>query len=26
VETRELMGGVILSDEFTRIIERYLPE
>jgi len=26
VETRELMGGVVLTEEFTRILERYLPE
>lgn len=26
VETRELMGGVALPDEFTRILERYLRE
>jgi len=25
VETRELMGGVLLPEEFTRILERYLP-
>jgi hypothetical protein len=26
VETRELMGGVVLPDEFSRILERYLRE
>ena len=26
VETRELMGGVILPEEFGRILERYLGE
>ena len=26
VETRELMGGVVLTEEFTRILERYLRE
>ena len=26
VETRELMGGVALPEEFTRILERYLSE
>ena len=26
VETRELMGGVVLPDEFTRILERYLGQ
>jgi hypothetical protein len=25
VETRELMGGVLLPEEFARILERYLP-
>src|SRR5215831_3508974 len=25
VDTRELMGGVLLPEEFTRILERYLP-
>jgi len=25
-ETRELMGGVVVSGNFTRIIERYLGE
>lgn len=25
VETRELMGGVLLPEDFTRILERYLP-
>ena len=25
-ETRELMGGVVVSGDFTRIIERYLGE
>ena len=25
LETRELMGGVLLPEDFTRILERYLP-
>ncbi len=25
VDTRELMGGILLPEEFTRILERYLP-
>ena len=25
VETRELMGGILLPEDFTRILERYLP-